>query len=175
MQKQLNLLRDSFQTELAKTSSAQELEDLRLKYLSKKNGLTTKLLQKLPSMSASDKKKYGPLLNALKAEQEQMIKAKASQLTSKSSPTTLDLTIGDGIAGIEIEERDGDEVTSVTVCTREHGVVRGAIVGHDARASNPAFDVTPPELITGLITERGIVAPERSAITALFADRNDHG
>ena len=39
-----------------------------------------------------------------------------------------------------------------------------------ARAYNPAFDVTPARLITAIITERGIVAANRSALAALFPE-----
>ncbi len=35
---------------------------------------------------------------------------------------------------------------------------------------NPAFDVTPAELVTGLITERGIVAADADALAAAFPD-----
>ena len=89
--------------------------------------------------------------------------------------TTLDLAAGDGLVDIEIEERSPDEVTGASVNTAEHGVVRGSIVGSDTRASNPAFDITPPGLVTGLITERGIVTPTRSAIEALFGSERDRG
>ncbi|HFQ14945.1 MAG TPA: S-methyl-5-thioribose-1-phosphate isomerase, partial [Rhodobacteraceae bacterium] len=34
-----------------------------------------------------------------------------------------------------------------------------------------AFDVTPARLVTGLITERGVVEPEREAIAAMFPER----
>jgi methylthioribose-1-phosphate isomerase len=51
-------------------------------------------------------------------------------------------------AGIEIEERSADEVLSVRG-------VRIAPPGTDVR--NPAFDVTPAELITGIATEEGVV------------------
>jgi methylthioribose-1-phosphate isomerase len=41
-----------------------------------------------------------------------------------------------------------------------------AIAPPDTPAANPAFDVTPARLVTGIITERGIAAP--SALAALF-------
>ncbi len=60
--------------------------------------------------------------------------------------STFDLTLADG-SGIPIEERDGREIT--------HGF--GRQTGCDGiGVFNPAFDVTPHELITGIITERGI-------------------
>jgi methylthioribose-1-phosphate isomerase len=76
--------------------------------------------------------------------------------------STIDWTCASG-AQIPIEERSGEEVR----------VVRGAacdarIAGDDTAVSNPAFDVTPAHLVTGIITERGIAAAARLA--ALFAD-----
>jgi methylthioribose-1-phosphate isomerase len=75
--------------------------------------------------------------------------------------STIDLTLPDGSA-IPIEERPADEVTGY----RE---MRWAPQGVAVR--NPAFDVTPAELITALITERRVVRPvgERG-IRALFDD-----
>jgi methylthioribose-1-phosphate isomerase len=66
------------------------------------------------------------------------------------APTsTIDPATDDG-AAIPIEERPGDEVTG----WRGHPVApRG--VG----AWNPAFDITPAELVTAIVTDRGIVAP----------------
>ncbi|MBL0176274.1 MAG: S-methyl-5-thioribose-1-phosphate isomerase [Ignavibacteria bacterium] len=63
--------------------------------------------------------------------------------------STLDLALPDGNA-IPIEHRDESEVTSLQG-------IRTAPEG--ARACNPAFDITPGELITGIVTERGIIAP----------------
>jgi methylthioribose-1-phosphate isomerase len=72
---------------------------------------------------------------------------------------TIDWTIEDGIAGIPIEERGGDEVSHVYGLAADGtaGFVRVTPAGSPAR--NPAFDVTPARLVTGLITERGVVAP----------------
>lgn len=49
-----------------------------------------------------------------------------------------------------IEERDGDEV-------RYYGGAR--ICPEGTEVINPAFDITPKELITGIITEKGIIDP----------------
>lgn len=63
--------------------------------------------------------------------------------------STIDRDVPDG-AAIPIEERDGAEVTGF----------RGARWAPEGVAvANPAFDVTPAALVTGLITERGVVAP----------------
>ena len=64
--------------------------------------------------------------------------------------STVDWTLTDGIAEIPIEERDAREVT--------HGLGRQtAPDGIDVY--NPAFDVTPASLISGIITERGVIRP----------------
>ncbi len=64
--------------------------------------------------------------------------------------STVDLATQDGSA-IVIEERDQDEVTSF-------GMRRTAPEGVKVR--NPAFDVTPHELIAGFITDRGLIRPD---------------
>ena len=74
--------------------------------------------------------------------------------------STIDMSIADG-HGIPIEERDAHEVT---------GFRDAQWAAHGVKVRNPAFDVTPAELVTGLITEKGLVfAPDRNKLTALFA------
>jgi methylthioribose-1-phosphate isomerase len=60
--------------------------------------------------------------------------------------TTLDLSIPSG-DHIPIEERDTREVTHV----RDHQLGPDGVDVH-----NPAFDVTPNELITAIITDKGV-------------------
>jgi methylthioribose-1-phosphate isomerase len=73
--------------------------------------------------------------------------------------STIDLAIADGSA-IPIEERDAAEVTGFRG-------LRWAPEG--VNVANPAFDVTPAELITGLITENGVIErPDAAKIRALF-------
>ncbi len=75
--------------------------------------------------------------------------------------STIDLRTPDG-AHIPIEERSAKEVTHV----------KGAQVAPTgARVWNPAFDVTPHELIAGIITERGIFrAPYTESLRGAFED-----
>ncbi len=74
--------------------------------------------------------------------------------------STIDVTVASG-ADIPIEERDADEVRGFR---ETHWAAEGVAI------RNPAFDVTPAELVTGLITEKGVVlAPTREKIAALFA------
>lgn len=73
--------------------------------------------------------------------------------------STIDTGIATG-ADIPIEERSADEVKGFGDC-------RWAAEGVQIR--NPSFDVTPAELVTGLITEKGVVlAPDANKIDALF-------
>ena len=73
--------------------------------------------------------------------------------------STIDLKLADGSA-IPIEERGAAEVTGFR---GERWAAEGVAV------ANPAFDVTPAELVTALITERGIVSPVTPAgIRRLF-------
>jgi methylthioribose-1-phosphate isomerase len=71
---------------------------------------------------------------------------------------------------IPIEERDENEVRFA------EGMVRGKpsrarIAPLHSMAYNPAFDITPAALVTGLITERGICAASKEGLTALFPDK----
>ncbi|HLW91866.1 MAG TPA: S-methyl-5-thioribose-1-phosphate isomerase [Roseiarcus sp.] len=85
--------------------------------------------------------------------------------------TTIDWTIEDGVTGIEIEERDSGEVLYMTGRLENGGVARFAIAAPGSPALNPAFDVTPAELITGLITDRGLCAATRDGLAGLFPER----
>ena len=84
---------------------------------------------------------------------------------------TIDWTVSDGIAEIPIEERSGDEVSLVAGMDAE-GAMRLVRISPEATpAANPAFDVTPARLVTGLITERGIAKASAEGLAALFPDR----
>lgn len=83
---------------------------------------------------------------------------------------TIDWNIADGCRDIPIEERDGREVTHI------FGKPDGGRAGdvrltpEPSRAANPAFDVTPARLVTGLITERGICAASEAGLLGLFPE-----
>ena len=75
--------------------------------------------------------------------------------------STIDLTIAKGI-NIPIEERSADEVTGFRAC-------QWAAPGVSVR--NPSFDITPAELVSGFITENGVVLkPTKDKIAVLFAN-----
>ena len=81
---------------------------------------------------------------------------------------TIDWTVGDGVAEIPIEERSGDEVSLVWGRTADGTVVQVRISPDGTSAANPAFDVTPARLVTGLITERGIAEASETGLRGLF-------
>lgn len=84
--------------------------------------------------------------------------------------STFDWQICDGVEGIPIEERSGDEVTLVTGLS-ESGLTTVSITPVDTRAANYSFDVTPARLVTGLITERGITKADKESILALYPEK----
>jgi len=84
--------------------------------------------------------------------------------------STIDWTLSDGVAGIPIEERAAAEVTDVTGRLPGGGVATVRVVPLNSAAANPAFDVTPARLVTGLITERGRCDASAEGLRALFPD-----
>jgi methylthioribose-1-phosphate isomerase len=86
--------------------------------------------------------------------------------------STIDPQTASG-AEIVIEQRDSWEVGTVPA---EPSGVRFAIVPDATRCLNPAFDVTPAELVTALVTERGVITPvDRDAVIGLLADATAAG
>ena len=85
--------------------------------------------------------------------------------------STIDWTVADGLAEIEIEERDALEVTTVTGRGLDGKVTTVRTVPSGSPAANPAFDVTPARLVTGLLTERGRCEATAPGLAALFPDK----
>jgi methylthioribose-1-phosphate isomerase len=81
---------------------------------------------------------------------------------------TIDWEIDDALAGIPIEERSGDEMRIVRGLDGEGLPASVAIAPESTAVANPAFDVTPAELVTGIITEKGIFAAKETALLELF-------
>ena len=84
---------------------------------------------------------------------------------------TIDWTVRDGVQEIPIEERSGMEVTHVQGRDASGRIVSVQISPDGTTARNPAFDVTPGALVTGLITERGIAPATPAGLAAMFPDR----
>ena len=84
--------------------------------------------------------------------------------------STIDWSLDDGMK-IEIEERSGDEVLQMAGRLPDGTVATVDIAAPGSPAGNPAFDVTPARLVTGLITERGICAASRDSLRGLYGKR----
>ncbi len=84
---------------------------------------------------------------------------------------TIDWTVSDGVAEIPIEERAAREVTHVQGALDDGGIGTLRVTPDGTGAGNPAFDVTPGRLVTGLITERGLCAASAEGLAALFPER----
>ena len=85
--------------------------------------------------------------------------------------STLDVAVVDGVREIPIEERSPAEVTHLTG-PDEAGVLRRIQVSAPgSAAANPAFDVTPARLVSGLITERGRCAASVAGLAGLYPEK----
>jgi methylthioribose-1-phosphate isomerase len=85
---------------------------------------------------------------------------------------TIDFTVSDGVAEIPIEQRGPEEVATMTGKTADGRIETVQVVPDGSPVANYAFDVTPARLVTGLITERGVLKPERAALKAAFPERS---
>ena len=83
---------------------------------------------------------------------------------------TIDWTLDDG-RDIPIEERAADEVTKIQGKTASGEVITVEIVPEGANAGNPAFDVTPARMVTGLITERGVAIASKQSLAEMFPEK----
>ena len=84
---------------------------------------------------------------------------------------TIDFSVDDGITQIPIEQRAADEVTMMTGRTADGRIETVRIVPEGSPVANYGFDVTPARLVTGLITERGVLNADRAALAAAFPER----
>ncbi len=84
---------------------------------------------------------------------------------------TIDFSVSDGIVEIPIEQRGGEEVTMMTGKTKDGRIETVQVVPDGSPVANYGFDVTPARLVTGLITERGVIAANRASLVAAFRER----
>ena len=84
--------------------------------------------------------------------------------------SSIDFEIAEG-ADIPIEQRDADEVATMTGRTSDGRIETVRIVPDGSPVANFAFDVTPARLVTGLITERGVIGASRAALAQTFPER----
>jgi methylthioribose-1-phosphate isomerase len=84
---------------------------------------------------------------------------------------TIDFSVADGIGQIPIEQRGAEEVTDMTGRTADGRIETVRIVPEGSPVANYAFDVTPARLVSGLITERGVLKADRASLSAAFPER----
>jgi methylthioribose-1-phosphate isomerase len=84
---------------------------------------------------------------------------------------SIDFLILDGIGSVPIETRSEVEVTHITGLAANGRIETVRLSPSGSKAVNYAFDVTPARLVTGLITERGVIAPNREALANAFPER----
>lgn len=108
--------------------------------------------------------KIGTYLKALAAKDNQV----PFYVALPSS--TFDWSLDRG-AAIPIEMRSGDEITSITGQTKSGTIETIRIAPESVVAANYGFDVTPARLVSALITERGIVKADKTAIRKMFPEK----
>jgi methylthioribose-1-phosphate isomerase len=86
---------------------------------------------------------------------------------------TIDFAVKDGLAEIPIEERSGAEVATMSGRTSDGRIETVQVVPEGSAVLNYGFDVTPARLVTGLITERGVIAASPQALAEAFPERAD--
>jgi len=109
--------------------------------------------------------KIGTYLKALAAHDN-----KVPFYVALPSPT-IDFTVSDGLAEIPIEQRAPGEVANMTGKTKDGRIETVQIVPDGSPVANYAFDVTPARLVSGLITERGVIAANRATLAQTFPER----
>ncbi|HWC92571.1 MAG TPA: S-methyl-5-thioribose-1-phosphate isomerase, partial [Pseudolabrys sp.] len=81
---------------------------------------------------------------------------------------SIDFTVRDGVAEIPIEQRGPEEVSHIAGKTADGRIETVQLTPDGSPVANYAFDVTPARLVTGLITERGVLAANRDALAKAF-------
>jgi len=84
---------------------------------------------------------------------------------------TIDWSVEDARAGIPIEERSGDEVRRVRGRADDGRILEVEILPRGSPAANFAFDLTPAELVTALVTERGVCEASAEGLLGLYPER----
>ena len=81
--------------------------------------------------------------------------------------SSIDFSMTTGLGHIPIEERSSLEVTHISGMTESGEVTSVRLAPESVAVSNFGFDVTPARLVTGIITEKGVVAANHDAIAKL--------
>jgi methylthioribose-1-phosphate isomerase len=82
--------------------------------------------------------------------------------------STIDWTVADGVAEIPIEARSSAEVTCIQGRNADGAISSVQLTPEGSDGFNPAFDVTPARLVTGLITERGVCPANEAGLRGLY-------
>ncbi len=85
--------------------------------------------------------------------------------------SSFDWDMRDGLREIPIEQRGGDEVKYMDGQTASGAIEVVRLTPESSPVANFGFDVTPARLVTGLITERGVVAADEDAILNLYPEK----
>jgi methylthioribose-1-phosphate isomerase len=109
--------------------------------------------------------KIGTYLKALAAHDN-----KVPFYVALPSPT-IDFSLKDGLSEIPIEQRAAEEVAFMTGKTKDGRIETVQIIPDGSAVANYGFDVTPARLVTGLITERGVLKATREALAGAFPER----
>jgi methylthioribose-1-phosphate isomerase len=109
--------------------------------------------------------KIGTYLKALAAADN-----KVPFYVALPSPT-IDFSVSDGLTEIPIEQRSPDEVATMTGKTKDGRIETVQIIPDGSAVANYGFDVTPARLVTGLITERGVIVANRAALAETYPER----
>ena len=109
--------------------------------------------------------KIGTYLKALAAKDNEV-----PFYVALPSPT-IDWTVYDGLKEIPIEERNEEEVSYVKGNDKNNEINSVKVTPEGTFGFNPAFDITPSSLITGLITENGVCNPNTQKLEDLFPSK----
>jgi methylthioribose-1-phosphate isomerase len=102
--------------------------------------------------------KIGTYLKALAASDAAAYGHSIPFFAAVPSPT-VDWHLSDGVTQIEIEERHADELAWMSGRLANGDIASVNVLPVGTKVANPAFDVTPARLVTGIITEQGVYAP----------------
>jgi methylthioribose-1-phosphate isomerase len=109
--------------------------------------------------------KIGTYLKALAAHDN-----KVPFYVALPSPT-IDFTVSNGVVEVPIEQRAAEEVACISGKTADGRIETVRLIPDGSVVANYAFDVTPARLVSGLITERGVIAAKSEALSAAFPER----
>ncbi|HEX4409368.1 MAG TPA: S-methyl-5-thioribose-1-phosphate isomerase [Xanthobacteraceae bacterium] len=84
---------------------------------------------------------------------------------------TIDFTVADGVIEIPIEQRGAEEQATMTGLTADGRIETVRVIPEGSPVANYGFDVTPARLVTGLITERGVLEASAAALFRAFPER----